>query len=142
MTASTNTRKPSLARTGPIPQGIETVRELVMYTMLKIRDKRGRLLRLHLNRAQRDLEKTSGKRNIVLKARQLGVTTYVAARFFVSCITRQGTLERASRARSALRRGNFSHRAPVPGEPAGALRKGALSDLARQCSPDCLPHAR
>jgi hypothetical protein len=78
--------------TGPIPRGIETVRELVMHTMLKIRDKRGRLLRLRLNRAQRDLEKTSGRRNIVLKARQLGVTTYVAARFFVSCITREGTL--------------------------------------------------
>ena len=77
---------------GPIPRGIATVRELVMHTMLKIRDKRGHLLRLHLNRAQRDLEKTSGKRNIVLKARQLGVTTYVAARFFVSCITREGTL--------------------------------------------------
>lgn len=77
---------------GPIPRGIATVRELAMHTMLKIRDKRGHLLRLHLNRAQRDLEKTSGKRNIVLKARQLGVTTYVAARFFVSCITREGTL--------------------------------------------------
>ncbi|HEY5175634.1 MAG TPA: terminase [Terriglobales bacterium] len=77
---------------GPIPRGIETVRELVMCTTLKIRDKRGHLLRLRLNRAQRDLEKTSGKRNIVLKARQLGVTTYVAARFFVSCITREGTL--------------------------------------------------
>ena len=76
----------------PIPPGMETVRELVMHTMLKIRDKRGRLLRLRLNRAQCDLEKSSGQRNIVLKARQLGVTTYVAARFFVSCITREGTL--------------------------------------------------
>ncbi len=77
---------------GPIPSWTETVRELVMYAMLKIRDKHGHLRRLRLNRAQRDLEKTSGKRNIVLKARQLGVTTYVAARFFVSCITREGTL--------------------------------------------------
>ena len=31
--------------TAPIPPGIATVRELVMRTMLKIRDKRGRLLR-------------------------------------------------------------------------------------------------
>ena len=77
---------------GPIPRGIESVRELVMQAMLKIRDKRGHLLPLRLNRAQHDLERTSGKRNIVLKARQLGVTTYVAARFFVSCITREGTL--------------------------------------------------
>ncbi len=60
--------------------------------MLKIRDKRGHLMALRLNRAQRDLEQSSGQRNIVLKARQLGVTTYVAARFFVSCITREGTL--------------------------------------------------
>ena len=76
----------------PISPGIKTVRELVMTSMSKIRDKRGHLLRLRLNRAQRDMEKSSGKRNIVLKARQLGVTTYVAARFFVSCITREGTL--------------------------------------------------
>ena len=67
-------------------------REFLMNLLLRIRDKRGCLRPLLLNRAQRDLEETAGKRNIVLKARQLGITTYVAARFFIDCITREGTL--------------------------------------------------
>ena len=33
-----------------------------------------------------------GKRNIVLKARQMGLTTWAAARFFLKTITRPGTL--------------------------------------------------
>ena len=69
-----------------------TWREYLMYHLLRIRDKHGRLRRFELNRAQKDLESTSGRRNIVLKARQLGVTTYVAARFFINCITHPGTL--------------------------------------------------
>jgi len=69
-----------------------TCREYLMGRLLKIRDKHGRLRPLTLNRAQKDLEATSTQRNIVLKARQLGVTTYVAARFFINCITREGTL--------------------------------------------------
>jgi hypothetical protein len=67
-------------------------REYLMYALLQIRGKSGHLRKLELNRAQRDLERTSSKRNIVLKARQLGVTTYVAARFFINSITREGTL--------------------------------------------------
>jgi hypothetical protein len=67
-------------------------REYLIYAMLKIRGKSGLLRNLEPNRAQRDLERTSSKRNIVLKARQLGVTTYVAARFFINCITHEGTL--------------------------------------------------
>ena len=45
-----------------------------------------------LTRAQQEYEGRCGKKNIVLKARQLGITTYVAARFFVHTITRRGTL--------------------------------------------------
>jgi hypothetical protein len=44
------------------------------------------------NRAQREYAGCCTRRNIVLKARQLGITTYVAARFFVQTITRPGTL--------------------------------------------------
>src|ERR1700761_9119226 len=47
-------------------------REYLMYALLKIRGKSGHLQELLLNRAQRDLERTSTNRNIVLKARQLG----------------------------------------------------------------------
>jgi len=69
-----------------------TQRELMMFRLLKIRGKNGRLSNLLLNRAQLDLERHSTNRNIVLKARQLGVTTYVAARFFLSTVLREGTL--------------------------------------------------
>ncbi len=87
-------KPPEERRIGPYKTSPEATnwREYLMWAMLKIRDKHGHLRRLILNRAQQDLERRSSKRNIVLKARQLGVTTYVASRFFLSCITREGTL--------------------------------------------------
>jgi len=69
-----------------------TVRDLLMYDYLKIRDKNRRLLPLLANRAQREYERRRRQRNVVLKARQLGITTYVAARFFLQTITHPGTL--------------------------------------------------
>jgi hypothetical protein len=47
---------------------------------------------LRLNRAQQEFSQGCSKRNIVLKARQVGITTYIAARFFLQTITRPGTL--------------------------------------------------
>ena len=41
---------------------------------------------------QRAFEQKRGQRNIVLKARQMGLTTWVAARFFLKTITQPGTL--------------------------------------------------
>src|SRR5581483_6481183 len=58
----------------------------------RIRDKNGTLVELRANRAQSEYELHCTQRNIVLKARQLGVSTYVAARFFINVITRPGTL--------------------------------------------------
>ncbi|MFZ0286300.1 MAG: terminase [Terriglobales bacterium] len=69
-----------------------SVRDLLIETLLKIRSKKRELARLKMNRAQSEYSRRCGKRNIVLKARQLGITTYVAARFFVQTITQPGTL--------------------------------------------------
>jgi len=69
-----------------------TVRDLLMYDYLRIRDKNRRLLPLLANRAQREYDQRRKQKNIVLKARQLGITTYVAARFFLQTITHPGTL--------------------------------------------------
>jgi hypothetical protein len=69
-----------------------TVRDVMISHMLKIRQKGAGLAWLKLNRAQREYSGRSTKRNIVLKARQVGVTTYVAARFFIQTITHPGTL--------------------------------------------------
>jgi len=70
----------------------ETVRDLLIAGWLRIRAKDGRNRLLNLNRAQQKYSQRCSKRNIVLKARQVGMTTYIAARLFVQTITRPGTL--------------------------------------------------
>ena len=72
--------------------GGQTVRDLLITHMLKIRRKGAGVDWLKLNRAQREYSARCTGRNIVLKARQLGVTTYVAARLFIQTITRPGTM--------------------------------------------------
>jgi len=74
---------------GPEPA---SVRDFLAAALLKIRDKQGQLVALRPNRVQRAFSRRCRRRNLVLKARQLGVTTWVAARFFVHTITRPGTL--------------------------------------------------
>ena len=69
-----------------------TVRDLLIQTLLKVRSKRRGLVSLTPNRAQRAYSEQCNNRNIVLKARQVGITTYIAARFFVQTITQPGTL--------------------------------------------------
>jgi len=70
----------------------KSVRDFLIASVLRVRNKKRGLVRLLPNRAQREFARTSTHRNIVLKARQMGITTYVAARFFVQTITRPGTM--------------------------------------------------
>jgi hypothetical protein len=74
------------------PWGDKSVRDVLIEEMMKIRPKEGGIRCLRMNRAQRQYSQDCGKRNIVLKARQVGITTYIAARFFVQTITRPGSL--------------------------------------------------
>jgi hypothetical protein len=60
--------------------------------LLKVRDREGREQPLRANAVQREFERTRGQRNIVLKARQMGMTTWVAARFFLKTITTRGVM--------------------------------------------------
>ncbi|HXY78865.1 MAG TPA: hypothetical protein VEH47_08625 [Candidatus Acidoferrales bacterium] len=69
-----------------------TVRDQMITHMLRIRRKGLGIGLIELNRAQQEYSAKCTQRNIVLKARQVGVTTYVAARFFIQTITRPGTL--------------------------------------------------
>jgi hypothetical protein len=73
-------------------KGYGTVRDFVMAAFLKINDKRGRLVPFIPNDGQQQIAARWGRKNIVLKARQLGISTYVAARFFIDTITRPGTV--------------------------------------------------
>jgi hypothetical protein len=102
-------------------------REGMMRQWLKIRNRKGHLQSLRVNAAQREYSQTASKRNIILKARQLGFTTYVAARFFLNCITRPGTLcvQVAHDQRSAEQIFRIVHRlvANLP----DYMKKGALT---------------
>lgn len=69
-----------------------TVRDVLIENLLKVRSKTRGLVFLRPNRAQQEYSRRCTKRNIVLKARQMGITTYVAARFFVQTITQPGTM--------------------------------------------------
>jgi hypothetical protein len=60
--------------------------------LLLVRTRDGRPAHLKANAAQQVFEQRRGRRNIVLKARQMGMTTWAAARFFLRTITQPGTL--------------------------------------------------
>jgi hypothetical protein len=70
----------------------QTERDFFIERYLRIRTKKKNQTALILNRAQQSYSARSGKRNIVLKARQLGITTYIAARFFAQTISQRGIL--------------------------------------------------
>lgn len=64
------------------------------HEVLKIRNRLGRNVRLNPNRAQLEYAIRAWKkqRNIVLKARQMGITTWIAGQFFLKTITHPGTV--------------------------------------------------
>ena len=82
---------------GPAEVGAEsfghgpTIQDLLIEGLLKVRNKNRCLVQLRPNPAQVEYSRYCTRRNIVLKARQLGMTTYIAARFFIQAITRPGT---------------------------------------------------
>ena len=70
-----------------------TLRNLLIAALLKVRARGGGSVPFRLNKAQREFSQRAGSgQHIILKARQLGLTTYIAARFFIATITRPGTL--------------------------------------------------
>ncbi len=84
--------KEDLVRLGKtLDQGEEAALQLTK-EVLKIRDRLGRSDGLAANRAQREYHSNAGHRNIVLKARQMGVTTWIAGRFFLRTIMHPGTV--------------------------------------------------
>jgi len=69
-----------------------TVGMALVEKLLQVRTREGQTAPLRANPAQEAFERRRGKQNIVLKARQMGLTTWVAARFFLKTITHPGTL--------------------------------------------------
>jgi hypothetical protein len=60
--------------------------------LLVVRSRSGAPRKLQANAVQKAFEMHRRKNNIVLKARQMGLTTWVAARFFLKTITQPGTM--------------------------------------------------
>jgi hypothetical protein len=69
-----------------------TIGMAICAKLLLVRTREGWTAPLKANAAQIEFEKNRGPRNIVLKARQMGITTWACARFFLRTITRPGTL--------------------------------------------------
>jgi hypothetical protein len=82
----------TLERLGNGLCGSSQAQDRVIEALLKVRSKGRGIVPLKPNRAQLEYSRRSTRRNIVLKARQLGITTYVAARFFLRTITQPGTV--------------------------------------------------
>jgi len=64
----------------------------LMASLLLVRTREGNSEFLKANAVQREFERRRGEKNIVLKARQMGLTTWAAARFFLKTISQPGTL--------------------------------------------------
>jgi hypothetical protein len=71
---------------------VTTAGIILAEALLRIRDRSGRDVPLLPNRVQREYEQRRGARNIVLKARQMGISTWVTGRMFLKTITQPGTL--------------------------------------------------
>lgn len=121
-------------------RGGRTLRDLLIEVLLRIRDKHGKLRPLRANRTQAEFSRRAGRRNIVLKARQLGITTWIAARFFLATITRPGTVsvQVAHDQSSAEEIFRIVHRflANLP----DSLRKGALATSRANVRQIVFPH--
>jgi len=76
----------------PVSLRGRTVGMALAEQLLLVRTREGWTSALKANAAQRAFERRRGERNIVLKARQMGMTTWAAARFFLKTITKRGTL--------------------------------------------------
>ena len=76
----------------PVSLEGQTVGMALAGALLQVRTREGWMRPLKANTVQEAFERRRGARNIVLKARQMGLTTWTAARFFLKTITRPGTL--------------------------------------------------
>ncbi len=76
----------------PVGLGGQSVAMWMSEQLLRVRDRNGMELPLRANACQRAFEQRRGRRNIVLKARQMGMSTWVSGLFFLKTITRKGVL--------------------------------------------------
>ncbi len=76
----------------PVEFGGGSVGGFLAEALLKVRSRSGAMVPLLANRVQEDFERRRGQKNIVLKARQMGMSTWIAGRLFLKTITIPGTM--------------------------------------------------
>ena len=76
----------------PAGLGGETVGTWLAETLLRVRGRDGDEMPLRANAVQRRFEEARGRSNIILKARQMGMTTWISGRFFLRTVTQPGVL--------------------------------------------------
>ena len=104
--------------------------------VLRVRDRTGRLSALGANPVQAAFERDRQRENIVLKARQMGMTTWVAGQYFLKTITAPGVLTvQVAHTREAAE-SLFTHGGPDVGEPACILARRPAAPKTRECGPD------
>ncbi len=79
-------------REEPVRRDGVTIGMYLAEKLLQVRSRDGRTRALKANAVQKQFERTRGRSNIVLKARQMGVTTWVAGQFFLKTVTGRGVL--------------------------------------------------
>ncbi len=100
--------------------------------LLKVRSRSGAMVPLLANRVQEEFERRRGQRNVVLKARQMGMSTWIAGRLFLKTITIPGTLSvqvahTQEAAESIFRTVHRFYDCLPASLRAGALRSGRLN---------------
>ena len=70
----------------------KSVSAFLAEALLRVRSRSGEMEPLVANRVQAEFERRRGQRNIVLKARQMGISTWVSGRLFLKTATIPGTL--------------------------------------------------
>ena len=89
--------RPELVRLGELLDAADPAKRASHATalaaqLLRVRGRTGKTIPLAANAAQLDFENGRKNGNIILKARQLGMSTWVAGQFFLKTITHPGTL--------------------------------------------------
>ena len=122
---------------GPSPKsGETTMGACFAEALLWVRDRRGKQVRLTPNRAQlTPMNSRRGQSNIVLKARQMGISTWVAGRFFLKTITQPGTLTvQVAHTQAAADGRILSLRPPLSAAVASGMAHRGAADRGRRAA--------
>ena len=125
----------------PEKLGGVTVAGFLAEALLKIRSRSGAMVPLRANRVQEEFERRRGQKNVVLKARQMGISTWGLWPFIAEDDYAAWHDERAGCAYAGCGGGDLPDGAPVCGVFAGVVAGRSAADLEGKCTRDSLSGA-